>query len=108
MDFTALKQYALNTNPKIICTECDKPQLVYTQKKPHNNISRKFKQINSDLLITNNTTVPELTGNKDFSQLQIRDNLTCLIPVEKLYYSAGYDTCCCQFGSKIKLIRDQL
>ena len=83
MGFTALKQYALNTNLKIICTECDKPQLVYTQKKPHNNISRKFKQINSDLLITNDTTVPELTGNKDFSQLQIRDNLTCLIPTQR-------------------------
>ena len=32
MDFTALKQNGLNTNLTIICTECDKPKLVYAQK----------------------------------------------------------------------------
>ena len=30
--------------------------------------------------------------------------ITCLIPVEKLYYSTGCDACCCRCGSKRKLI----
>ena len=50
------------------------------------NIIRKFKQITSDLLFTCGTNVPELTGNKNLSQLHIRGSLTCLIPVEKLQY----------------------
>ena len=92
---------ALNTNLTIICTEHDKPRLVYAHKKPH--ILRKFKQITSELLFTCGTTVPELTGNKDLLQLYIRGNLTCLMSVEKSYHSAGYDACCCHCGSKRKL-----
>ena len=67
---------------------------------------RKFKQITNDLLFTCDTTVPELTGNKNSSQLHIRGNLACLIPVKKLFYSFGYDACCCHCGSKRKLITD--
>ena len=104
MDFIALKQHGLSTNLTIFRTECDKPQLVYAHKRPHN-ILREFKQITSDLLLTCDTTVSELTDNsKDSSQLPIRSNLTCLILVEKLYYSAGYDACCCHCGSKRKLV----
>ena len=104
LDFIALKQHALSTNLTIFRTECDKPQLVYAHKRPHN-ILREFKQITSDLLLTCDTTVSELTDNsKDSSQLPIRSNLTCLILVEKLYYSAGYDACCCHCGSKRKLV----
>ena len=106
MDFTALKQHALSTNLTIFRTECDKPQLVYAHKKPHN-ILIEFKQITGELLLTCDTTVSELTGNsKDSSQLHIRSNMTCLILVEKLYYSAGYDACCCHCGSKRKLVTD--
>ena len=32
--------------------------------------------------------------------------ITCLIPIEKLYYSAGCDACYCHRGSKRKLITD--
>ena len=105
MGFTTLKQHGLNTNLTVICIECDKPRLVYAHKKPHNNILRK--QITRDLLFTCGTTVSELTGNsKDVSQLHIIGNLTCLISVEKLYYSAGYDASCFHCGSKRKLITD--
>ena len=88
ISFKKLKQHALNSDLTITCTECDKLQLVYTQEKPHNNILRKFKQI-SRLLFTYSINVPEVTGNnKDLSQLHIRGSLTCLILVEKLYYSS--------------------
>ena len=70
------------------------------------NILRKFKQITNDLSFTCNNTVPELTGNKNLSQLHIRGNLTCFILIEKFYYSAGYNTCCCHSGEKSKLITD--
>ena len=67
---------------------------------------RKFKQINSNLLFTCGTTILGLTGNKNLSQLHIRGNLTCLIPLKKLYYCAGYHICCCHYGSKTKFITD--
>ena len=49
MGFTTLKQHVLITNLTIICTEYDKPRLIYAQKKQYSNILRKFKQITSDL-----------------------------------------------------------
>ena len=68
------------------------------------NISIKFKQITRDVLFTCGTTVPDLTGNKNLSQVLIRDNLTCLMLVQMLYYSAGSDVYCCHCSSKWILI----
>ena len=95
-----MKQHATNTNLTLTCTECDKPRLVLDKKKPPTAVLRKFKQH------TCGTTVAELTGNdREFAEhLQIKGNLTCQMPVEKLYYSAGYESCCCHCGAKRKLI----
>ena len=80
MGFTTLKQHVLITNLTIICTECDKPRLIYAQKKQYSNILRKFKQITSDLLFICNTTVSRQTSNnKGLSQLHIRGNPTYMI-----------------------------
>ena len=49
----------LEHRPGNYLSECDKPRLVYTHKKPHN-ILGIFKQITSDFLFTCSTTVPEL------------------------------------------------
>ena len=86
MGFTALKQYGLNTNLTVICTECDNPWLA---------------------LFTCGTNVSELTGyNKDLSQLHIRGDLTCSVLAEKFYNSPEYDVCCCHCGLKRKLFTD--
>ena len=104
--YTAVKQDATNTNFTLTCTECDKPRLVLARKKPPTAVLRKFKRHTADLYFTCGTTVAELTGNdKEFVEhLQIKRNLTCQMPVEKLYYSAGYEFCCCHCGAKRKLI----
>ena len=105
--YTAVKQHATNTNLTLTCTECDKPRLVLAKKKPPTAVLHKFKRHTADLYFTCGTTVAELTGNdKEFVEhLQIKGNLTCQMPVEKLYYSAGYEFCCCHCGAKRKLIR---
>ena len=76
----------------------------YSTSEHSFNILKKI-QITRDRLFTCSTTVPQLTGKNNLSQLHISSNLTCLIPVEKLYCSAGHDACCCcHCGWKRKFI----
>ena len=52
--------------------------------------------------------VLELVGNnKDMIEhLQIRENLNCQMPVEKLYCFSGYESCCCRYATKRKLVKN--
>ena len=71
------------------------------------NILTKFKKITSDLLFTCDTTVPELTANKNLLQLHIRDHLASLVLVV-LVVLLSWERClhCCHCGSRRKLIID--
>ena len=88
------------------CPECDKPRLVFSKKKPTTKILIEFKKQTADLLFTCGMMVLKLVGNnKDMTEnLQIRENLNCQMPAEKLYCSAGYEPCCCHCATKGKLV----
>ena len=49
--------------------------------------------------------VLKLVGNNRdmIEHLQIRENLNFQMPVKKLYYSAGYEPCCCHCTTKRNL-----
>ena len=55
-------------------------------------------------MVTWETMVLESVDNhKDMTEhLQIRENLNCQMPIEKLYCSAGYEPCYCHHTSKRK------
>ena len=53
------------------------------------------------LIFTCGTTVAELVP--ELTTLFIRANLECYVPVEALYYSAGYQKCCCHCGRTERL-----
>ena len=98
--FSPLVQHAKNTNLKIMCTECNKPQIIYAKKKVSPWTIRKFKIKTLDLWFTCGASIEELVGNEPpFNSMFIRNNLICQTPVEAIYHSANYATCCSHCGS---------
>ena len=102
--FNPCKQHASNTNLTITCYECNKPRLIYSKNKVSANVTTKFKRTVKDLLYICGTGVAELVGPENFKELFIKENLKCSTPVESIYYSVGYPSCCCHCGSTRKLI----
>ena len=45
-------------------------------------------------------SLQELVGPEKFTVFYIRQNLRCFDPVEILYYSAGYPSCCSHCGMR--------
>ena len=97
--FSPVVQHAKNTGITISCASCGKPRVVYSKQKLLN--KRKFKNKTCDLIFTCGTTVAELVP--ELTTLFIRPNHECYIPVEALYYSAGYQNCCCHCGRTERL-----
>ena len=48
--FNPLKQHSMNTNLIIECTKCNKPHIVYAQKKISARCVQAFKRVTHDLL----------------------------------------------------------
>ena len=94
------KQHASNTNLRIVCVYCKKPRLVYSKNKVSGHYTNKFKRSISELQFVCGTTVSELVGADQFKDLFTRANLQCRNPVEIIYYSVGYVTCCTHCGSR--------
>ena len=76
--FNLSKQYAMNTNLTIEYTECNKPRIVYAQKKISTGRVRVFKRVTYDLLLVCRSSVEELVGPKNFKEFHIRQNLKCI------------------------------
>ena len=90
-----------------MCSECDKPQLVFSKKKPQTKILIKFKKQTADPLFTYGTMVLELVGDKKeiIEHSEMRENLiNCQMSVEKLYFSTAYERCSCHCLKKRKLV----
>lgn len=63
LGYTALKQFATNIKIALRWSECDKPRLVFSKKKPLTKILIKLKKDTADILSTCGTTVLEFVGN---------------------------------------------
>ena len=87
------------------CTECGKHRVVYSQRKISSSISKKLKSVFSEHFFTCETKIQELDCN-EYSMLYLRDNLTCISPIESLYYSTRHPPCCSHCGTKRRLINE--
>ena len=106
--FNPVKQHVLNTRLKIECSECCKPRLVYSKFKITKPDTRAFKNVMDNVLYTCGASLTEFPANENQSpvmeKLFVRRNLTCLTPVEALYYSSDiYPECCSHCGSRRRL-----
>ena len=83
--FNPSKRHAMNANLNIECTKCNKPRIVYAQKKISAGRVRAFKRVTHDLLFVCGYSVEKLVGPKNFKEFHIRQKLKC--------YSAGFTLC---------------
>ena len=74
--FNPSKQHAMNTN---LIIECNKPRIVYAQKKISTGRVRVFKRVTYDLLLVCRSSVEELVGPKNFKEFHICQNLNALM-----------------------------
>ena len=94
--------------PKIQIWKSHAPNLIshelFTPKKVSPSTIRKFKIKISDIWFTCGASIEELVGEEpSFDSLFIRNNLACQTPVETIYCSANYATCCSHCGSTRQL-----
>ena len=89
------------------CAECSKPHLVYAARKRSVNEKKNFHIIMGSALFTCGTLSAEfklidLNTKKAecLDKLLECANLSCIKPIEALYYTLNYPKCCAHYGSK--------
>ena len=99
LPFVASIQHVKNTNLMIQCEECGMWRLVYAKKK----LSAHWRRELEKMLQTFDFSCGASTSDLDeLSHVHFRD-LSCEDPVEKLYYSMGYDPICIYCSSEDEL-----
>ena len=105
--FNPLQQHALNTRLVIKCSECDKPYFIYAQKKITAQELKDFKHATDQPLYTCGSSLKEFKGHSNsacervLEILLIKENHSCIKPVETIYFSCKiFPDCCTWCGCK--------
>ena len=108
--FNPLQQHALNTRLLLECCECNKPRLLFSKKKLSNTETLNFKKALNGLMYTCGAAIIEFKDqinsryHKILETVFVKENHTCLVPVESIYYSCKvYQDCCVWCGIKRRL-----
>ena len=108
--FNPLQQHALNTRLVIKCSKCDKPHVIYAQKKITAQESKDFKHVTDQLLYTCGSSLKEFKGHSNstrehkLEKLLVKENHSCMKLVETIHFSCKiFPDCCIWYGSKQKL-----
>ena len=75
------------------CEECGLWRLLYSKKKLKADDRQRLEQELDGLMFTCGSSLEELDLPAPLKEVYIR-NVNCADPIEKLYYSAGYDLIC--------------
>ena len=90
-------QYARCVNELVVCSECEKPQVMYASRKVHFRDIEYLKTKLEMAIYTCGSSLQDLCGPEDpvMSRIFVRANLSCSDPVEIPYYSseAFVDVC---------------
>ena len=86
-------QHAKNTNLMVQCEECAMWRLVYAEKKLSVQLRKRLEKKLHFYTFSCGATFADLELEDDFPLVYVRD-ISCDDPIEKLYYSAGYEPIC--------------
>ena len=86
-------QHAKNTNLMVKCEECAMWRLVYAEKKLSVQLRKRLEKKLHFYTFSCGATFADLELEDDFPLVYVRD-ISCDDPIEKLYYSAGYEPIC--------------
>ena len=102
LPFIASIQHVKNTNLMIQCEECGMWRLVYAKKKLTAHWRRELEKMFQTFDFSCGASTSDLGLPDELSDVHFRD-LSCEDPVEKLYYSMGYDPICIYCSSEDEL-----
>ena len=107
--FNTAEHYATNTMSTVECTECLKPRMVYAATNIIASEKKNF-HIVMGMLFTCGAIFAEFKSidlntkkAECLDKLFVRANLTCIKPIEALYYTWNYPVRCAHCGSKQSL-----
>ena len=92
--FNPAKQHATSTMLTVKCAECSKPRLVYAARKISASGKKNFHIMMGSALFTCGALLAVFKSidlnTKKLDKLFARANLSCIKPVEALYYTLNY------------------
>ena len=105
--FNPSGQTALNVRQVITCSECSKPRVLHSSRKVKDNVKEISEELDS-LSYSCGASLQDAMDACFLENIYVRADLTCSMPIEVPYFSAGYDSICYYCGTKTDLeIKEQ-
>lgn len=102
LPFNVTQQHVKNVNLVIQCEECQLWRLLFSKKKLNSQNIAELEKVIEDI---------SYTCGASFEDIQLPDDIevfvkihSCNDPIEKLYYSCGFQAICVYCGSTLQLI----
>ena len=90
LPFSGSKQHVKNVGMMLMCEECEMWRLMYRKQKLKKDERSLLEQQLDGLVYTCGSSLQDLDLPKPLDEVYVR-NLNCGDPVEKLYYTSGYE-----------------
>ncbi|CAC5393465.1 unnamed protein product [Mytilus coruscus] len=94
LPFSPSSQYAKNVEMVVLCSDCDKPRVLYSKKVVRGVRRTQLVNCLTDIQYTCGFSFDELDLEEETHVLKtvfVRKNITCNCTVELTYYSAGFE-----------------
>ena len=93
LPFYASVQHVKNSQLMVQCEECNMWRLVFSKYKLKAAPHQRLQQVIGDYSYTCGAKLEDLNLGEEFKNVDVKDH-SCGDPIEKLYYSAGFDPIC--------------
>ena len=93
LPFSASVQHVKNIDMMLLCEECEMWRLLYSKKKLKAEDRRLLALKLDDLAFSCGDSLQDLDFPAPLNEVFVR-SVNCFDPIEKLYYSAGYEPIC--------------
>ena len=93
LPFSTSVQHVKNVDMMVLCDECDMWRLLYCKTKLKKTQRALLVSLLDNYSYTCGSSLQDIELPEPFKEVYVR-NISCYEPIEKLYYSAGYDPIC--------------
>ena len=97
LPFSPSSQYAKNVEMVVLCSDCDKPRVLYSKKVVRGVRRTQLSNCLTDIQYTCGFSFDKLDLEEETHVLKtvfLRKNITCNCTIELTYYSAGFEDVC--------------
>ena len=106
LPFTASVQHVKNCDMMLMCEECEMWRLLYSKKKLKPEHRRLLSLKLDELSFTCGASLQDIDLPPPLNEVYVR-SLSCFDPIEKLYFSAGYEPICFYCAGQVEQEQSQ-